>query len=490
MTHNKNFDGTFKILLVEDNLDHSKLMTVMLKKNLPEAQIKIARSGAECLKLVKIESFSIIILDYELPNMSGLDTLIQMNNLNVQAPVVFVTGKGDELIAVNAMKHGAYDYIIKDKGYMYILPKVIQKAIEKHELELKLSESERKFQSLFDSISDFISVQNNDLKILLANKVASKLSGCSPAELIHQKCYAKYFDRDAPCKNCPVLETFKTGKPAFAEISHNNEIYQIRSQPIFNRKNELRNVVEIGQVVTEQRKLVNQLIRSEKLATIGLLSAGIAHELRNPLNIIETARYFISDLYGEENPELREKLDIIKKNVSRASAIINDLVELSHKSSNSKRMIDINKIIDKILSLIGKQLISKNINVIRDYKEIPQISFNSESLNQVLLNIIVNAIQAMPTGGELIIRTELNDHSDVQIKVIDSGCGISADDMNHIFDPFFTTKEVGDGAGLGLYIAHSIMTREGAKIDVESEKGFGSTFILTLPINNQKTVEK
>lgn len=485
MSFNDYFNKELQILLVEDNIDHSRLMTVMMKKYLPNAHITIAKSGAECLELVTHESFHIIILDYELPMMSGLETLIEINKRKIQVPVVFVTGKGDELVAVNAMKQGAYDYIIKDKGYMYILPKVIQKAIEKHELEAKLSESERKYQSLFNSIRDFISVQDRDLNITLANKVATSLSGDTVENLINQKCYAKYFQRHAPCEKCPVLETFKTKQPASLEITHKNEIYNIRSHPIFDAKNELVNVIEIGHIVTGQRRFENQLIRSEKLATIGLLSAGIAHELRNPLNIIETARYFISDIYGAENPELQEKLDMIKKNVARASTIINDLLEFSHKSRNSSRSIDINSMIDKILSLICKQLISRDINVIRDYKEIPKVEFSFESLNQVLLNIIVNAIQAMPDGGDLSICTELNDQNEVWIKIRDTGCGISAENMNHIFDPFFTTKEVGDGSGLGLYIAHSIMTREGGKIDVESKEGAGSTFVLILPQKNE-----
>ncbi len=481
MCFNEYFINELQILLVEDNIDHARLMTIMLKKYLPNVHIMIASSGAECLELVKKNSFHLIILDYELPMMSGLDTLIEINKLNIQAPVVFVTGKGDELVAVNAMKHGAYDYIIKDKGYMYILPKVIQKAIEKHELEIKLSESERKYQSLFNSIRDLISVQDRNLTITLANKVAADLSGDTVENLIDQKCYKKYFQRNAPCENCPVLETYNTRQPAFLEITHKDEIYNIRSHPIFDRNNELMNVIEIGHIVTEQRKFENQLIRSEKLATIGLLSAGVAHELRNPLNIIETARYFISDIYGSENPELQDKLAMIKKNVARASTIINDLLEFSHKSRNSNRLIEINKTIDKILSLIGKQLISRDVNVIRDYQEIPKVAFSFESLTQVLLNIIVNAVQAMPGGGDLIIRTELSNQNEVQIRIRDSGCGISTEHINHIFDPFFTTKDVGDGSGLGLYIVHSIMSREGGKIDVESKEGAGSTFILMLP---------
>jgi len=382
------------------------------------------------------------------------------------------------------MKQGVYDYLLKDIGYMYVLPKVVQQALEKHILQRKLFESEKKYQSLFDSIRDFISVQDKDLTITLANKVAAEMSNTPITQLIGQKCYERYFHRLTPCENCPVLKTFQSRNPAYLEKGDGYEIYNIRSHPILGLNNELTYVVEIGQVVTEQRRLEKQLIQSDKLATIGLLSSGIAHEIRNPLNIIETARYYISDTFGTGNPELVDKLDIIHKNVMRASTIINNLLEFSRPSNDTKEIINVNQTIDKTLSLIGKELVSKNINLRKEYHEIPKIYFNLDALKQVLLNIIINAIQAMRNGGELTIKTTLNGNYKINIQIKDTGCGISEKNLPHIFSPFFTTKEVGEGTGLGLYISHAAIQREGGEILVESQENVGSEFTILIPINS------
>ncbi|MBN2009225.1 response regulator [candidate division KSB1 bacterium] len=483
MNNLQNFENERKrVLLVEDNIDHSRLMEIMMKKHQPDVDVIVARSGIECFQVLDKKHVDIIVLDYELPMMSGLEILTQIQERKLKAPVIVVTGKGDENIAVQAMKKGAHDYIVKDKGYMYVLPRVIIQTLEKYALQMKLFESERKYQTLFDSFKDVISVQDHDLTITLANDIAAQMSRTPVDKLVGEKCYEKYFDRTKPCEDCPVLKTFKTGQIHHLEKTHNKEIFSIRSHPIFDIHGKLINVIEVGQIITEQKRLEKQIIQSEKLATIGLLSSGIAHELRNPLNIIETARYFISDTYGDTVSGLNDKLEIIHKNVTRASTIINNLLEFSRQSDVEREAIDIHTLIDKTLSLIGKELVSKNIDLNKSYEKIPPVFFNLDSLKQVLLNIIINAIQAMPNGGILGIRTQQNKDNTVSVEIQDTGSGIAQKDLPHIFSPFFTTKEVGVGTGLGLYISHTIMQREGGEILVESEEGVGSTFIIKLPV--------
>ncbi len=480
-TVESNVDQKKRVLLVEDNVDHARLMEIMLKKHQPSIEVLFARSGMECFSVLEKARVDLIVLDYELPMMSGLEILEQIKERRVQAPVIVVTGKGDEVIAVQAMKSGAADYLVKDKGYMYVLPRLVLQTLEKYALQKRLFESERKYQTVFDSIQDFISVQDNELTITLANDVASKMSRVPLDKLCGKKCHEQYFNSQSPCDDCPVLKTFDTGQSHFLEKHFHGEIFAIRSHPIFDEHGRIINVIEIGQIITDQKLMEKQIIQSEKLATIGILSSGIAHELRNPLNIIETARYFIADTYGENVPGLVDKLEIIHKNVSRASTIINNLLEFSRQSEKAREQVDIHLLIDKTLSLIGKELVSKNIELKKVYRDIPYVLFNLDSLKQVLLNIIINAIQAMPNGGLLTIATEKQDESSVDVHITDTGNGISPDDLPHIFSPFFTTKEVGVGTGLGLYISHTLMQREGGKIQVESVVGEGTTFTINLP---------
>jgi two-component system, NtrC family, sensor kinase len=477
----KENDGK-RVLLVEDNIDHARLMEIMIKHYQPRIEVIVAQSGIDCFEILDRMNVDLIVLDYELPMMSGLEVLSQIKEKKVKVPVIIVTGKGDENIAVQAMKKGASDYIVKDKGYMYVLPRVIVQTMEKFALETKLFESERKYQTLFDSIQDFISVQDKDLNITLVNEIAARMSQTTSGQIIGSKCYAKFFNRETPCDECPVLQTFETGQIHYLEKNHNKDIYSIRSHPIFDLNGALVNVIEIGQIITEQKLLEKQIIQSEKLATIGVLSSGIAHELRNPLNIIETARYYIADTYSETVPGLSDKLEIIHKNVIRASSIINNLLEFSRRSDKEQEAIDIHTQIDKTLSLIGKELISKNIELKKMYNDVPTLYFNLDALKQVLLNIIINAVQAMPNGGVLTIQTICQPDNSVDIEIQDTGKGISTKDMPRIFSPFFTTKEVGIGTGLGLYISHTIMQREGGKIRVVSEEGTGSIFTINLPI--------
>lgn len=239
--------------------------------------------------------------------------------------------------------------------------------------------------------------------------------------------------------------------------------------------------------VTEQKRFEKQLIQSEKLATIGLLSSGVAHELRNPLNTIDTARYYLAGLPQLQDPQIKDKLDIIQKNVRRASSIINNLLEFSRYSEREREAIDINKLLDSTLILIGKELSTKNIKIVKRYQNLPMAFFNTDGLKQVFLNLIINAVQAMPSSGTLTIATARDNGKTILVEIADTGVGISKENMQHIFSPFFTTKAIGEGTGLGLYISHTIIERDGGKITVESEPGKGSTFCVQLPVDSKLT---
>ena len=166
------------------------------------------------------------------------------------------------------------------------------------------------------------------------------------------------------------------------------DVYDIRSYPIFNVNGELESIAVYSKNITEKKGLEKSLIQSEKLATIGLLASGIAHELRNPLNIIETARYYIDEFLPEKSNDIPAKLEIISKNVKRASKIINSLLEYSRHSEYEHESIDLEKLVSNTLSLIEKEFVVKNIDYIFEGKPNTVAYFNMDSLKQVLLNVI------------------------------------------------------------------------------------------------------
>jgi polar amino acid transport system substrate-binding protein len=217
------------------------------------------------------------------------------------------------------------------------------------------------------------------------------------------------------------------------------------------------------------------------MAAIGQLAAGIAHEIRNPLGIIMNALYDLSEIIQTDNPEVREDLQIAKDEIDRAQEIITNLLEFSRESSAETEAVNINDLLRRTLRLMHKYLQTNNVRVITSFGKVGTCTSNQNALRQVFLNLITNAVQAMPSGGELRLRTQRTPEKSVVVEFSDTGVGISASHLNSIFNPFFTTKEPGQGTGLGLSVVHSIIKRYQGNITVQSKPGAGTTFRIELP---------
>jgi PAS domain S-box-containing protein len=233
--------------------------------------------------------------------------------------------------------------------------------------------------------------------------------------------------------------------------------------------------------ISNYRRLESQLIQSEKMAAIGQLAAGIAHELRNPLAIVMNALYDLRLVVGDGNREVQDDLHIAEEEIGRAQAIIKNLLEFSRESGAELEALDVNELLTRTLQLMQKYLQDNGVHVVTSLGAIPPCLANQNAMRQILLNLITNAVQAMPQGGELALHTGLVGDNQIRLEVRDSGIGIPPERLQDIFNPFYTTKAPGQGTGLGLSVVHSILQRYKGAIRVASEVGVGTTFTIDLP---------
>lgn len=249
-------------------------------------------------------------------------------------------------------------------------------------------------------------------------------------------------------------------------------------------------VEEIARAREQKCFLDEQLIQSQKLAAIGELSAGIAHEINNPLAIIsqeiEWARYqFEGKSQDGTMDEVRDSLKEIAGQVERCREITHRLLDFARRRDPLIQAVDVNKLIEDMAKLVEKEASQKNIKIVRNYRnDLPRIFTDPPLLRQVVLNLLNNAAHAVGRDGTIEVATRAPGGGRIEFTVVDTGCGIAPENLGKIFDPFYTTKPPGKGTGLGLSICHGIIVRLGGRIDVESEPGRGARFAVSLPVKH------
>ncbi len=358
---------------------------------------------------------------------------------------------------------------------------------ERTKAEERVRHAAEEWRTTFDSITDAISIHDKDYKILRVNRAFADIVHMKPKQLIGKRCYEVVHGTKEPLPGCPHRQSLTTGKPATLEFyeSHLGRYLQQSTSPILNEKGEVVSTVHIARDITERKRMEEQLIMTDRLASIGELVSGIAHELNNPL----TSVIGFSQLLKEAgvSPDVKEDLDIISKEAERAAAIIRNLLTFARKHEPVKQQSHINSIIEDVLKLRAYEQKVNNIAVRKHLaRNLPEIMVDYFQMQQVFLNIIVNAEMAMLEAhnkGTLNISTRQVD-SIIRISIADDGPGISKENLNRIFDPFFTTKEVGKGTGLGLSICHGIVTAHGGSIYARSKPGIGAAFVVELPVNS------
>ena len=377
-------------------------------------------------------------------------------------------------------------------------------------------------QVLFEKMSsDFliqqsnaaIAVINTDFTVADANEVYLKMIGKSKAETLGQYCYAVYHGLNAPCSSarlamkCPMLETLKTGKSAHviqeSPNFKNQPVYSnIVTYPLKDPDGEICKIIEIWRDITEEitarwedraRELkadLNKMVQEDRMISLGKLVASCVHEINNPIQGLLTFSDLMREILKESYPtqanieKFKHYLSLMSEELERCGSIVSGLLSFSRESPLEYKSIDINEVLDAVIKLTRHKMALQNIELRTDLaKGIIIVRGDANRLQQTLLNLIFNAIEAMPEGGRLhIASAPVRDGKQIQIEIRDTGCGIPDADMDHIFDPFFTTKGEGEGTGLGLSIVYGVTKNHGGRIRVKSEEGKGTVFTLIFPI--------
>jgi len=288
------------------------------------------------------------------------------------------------------------------------------------------------------------------------------------------------------CPDCHVSAEYTRAKDSIDTVILSNlfgqrdKHFQITTAPVKGVNGEIHGYIRLIQDVTEIKKMEEQIIHSEKLASIGRLAAGIAHEIGNPLTSIFSFVQILREM--EDDDFKKESLETIYFHINRISEILKQLSGFSKMPAGEPKECYINEIIETSINLIQYDKKAKTISIIKELSpSLPVVTIDGNQLSQVFVNLTLNAIDAMPDGGKLTVRSMLRG-SDIIVQFEDTGTGIPREDLLKIFDPFYTTKE--KGTGLGLAVSYNIIKKMSGTLTVESEAGKGSLFTITIPINN------
>ncbi|MCK4765943.1 MAG: response regulator [Candidatus Aminicenantes bacterium] len=488
----------YTVLVTEDDLGLQRL----IRKRLARDGYKTAQaaSGQEAIDHLEKEKTALLLLDFRLGDMTGKEVIAKLAGKGQTVPFIIMTGHGDERTAVEMMKLGARDYLVKDEGFLEILPQVLEKVINQLSMEEKLTqarkalrESEKRFRLIFNSGTDAIFLydapEGKPGHFLEVNEMAFKRLGYTREELLemtpgdiedpkHETEPSAQAGETVEKKN-QLYETAhitKGGKKIPVEI--NSHLIDFGGEPAF---------LSISRDITERKQLEEQLRHAQKMEAIGKLAGGVAHDFNNLLTTINGYAELLLLKLGTESP-FRDGVKKIKRAGEKAASLTQQLLTFSSKQVLQSRRLDMNGLLLGIEKTL-KQILGDDVNlVLEPGADLMAVKADHDQVEQIIINLSVNSCDAMPDGGTLTIKTEnkvideyysslLHDAKPghfVCLSICDSGSGMDDKTLQYIFEPFYSTKKV--GTGLGLSVVYGIVKQHEGWINVYSKPGRGTIF--------------
>jgi PAS domain S-box-containing protein len=512
MNINKNvvddkIDESLSILVVEDDDGLRRLIQKRLERK--NFKVETIETGEDALARLMSDPDVLLLLDYKLPDMTGRELIENLVGNGYSVPFVVITGHGDERIAVEMMKLGARDYIVKDQALLEMLPQVMEQIHTQIITKKKLSqvkkalhESEERFRMLFNRGTDAIFVQ--EIKngkfgnFIEVNEIACQRLGYTREELLRMsmKNVEIPVNTNTRKKSTTLSNNGTPGKQyhlyeAIQVTKHGKQICVENNAHFIDLEGKSA-ILCISRDITQRKQLEEQLRQAQKMEAIGKLAGGIAHDFNNLLTAIMGYTELILVKMEPDN-EHRENLEEIRHAGKRASSLTHQLLAFSRKQVLKPKILNLNQVV-KGMERMLERIIGEDIHLNSKLdSQLDKIKADTGQMEQIILNLTVNAVDAMPNGGTLTIKTQnktiphntgnLSTDSRpgnfINLSFHDSGEGIDKKVIPQIFEPFFTTKA--NGTGLGLSVVYGIVKQHNGWINVHSEPGGGTTFSIYFP---------
>lgn len=491
-----------KILVVEDELIAAEDLRITLT-NLGYKVSSMVSSGRKAIKEIEEKRPDLILMDIKLKgDMDGVEASKQIRS-RFNIPIIYITALSDNDALQRAKTTEPFGYIHKpiEENELHT---TIEMALYRHKMERKLKESEERYRTLFEDSRDALYITTREGKLVNINQSMLDLSGYTREEMLGMDIHKKYvnhadrtdfqeqIEKKGFVRDFEVKLLTKDGKEMDCLITA--AVRRDHDGGILGYQGSIRDITERKKAEQDKEMLHAQLIHSEKMAGIGTLASGIAHEFNNLFQIIKGHMEFAQKTKRSE--DIEEASDIVIHNTDRGAKIIKDLLSFAREEPSEKVLCDIAEPIESVLLLTEEHFKKNNINIVRKYKKTPTVDVNKAEMHQVFLNMVTNARDAMlPEGGKLEISIKQVGEN-VEVGFTDTGKGIEKEDLGKLFEPFYTTKgaigndDILQGTGLGLSVSYGIVKRHGGMIEVLSKAGKGSIFTIKLPAKEKKAEEK
>jgi PAS domain S-box-containing protein len=494
-----------KILVVDDEESIRTLMRMNLE--LEGYNTFVAEDGPQALDIFEKQQPEVVLLDVRLPGMDGIEVLSQMKRLSPDTEVIIITGHGDMEMAVECLRKQASNFLTKPVSDD-LLTLAVKGAEEKIALKNKIKQYTRNLETLvreanvdlerayqfreniIENSPDAIVCIRKGGEIIIFNSAAERLLGYKKHEVIGKMNIVNVYPPGGAKEIMKGLRSDGFGGPGILQKREvlvksktGEEIPVYISAAILYEDGKETGSVGIFTDLRERKELERQLLRSEKLSSLGKLSAGIAHEINQPLTGVLTFAHLLAKKFKDDEETLRD-IEVIVRETMRIRGIVQGILDFAREVPLQKEPVKIDEVLERTLRIVVHQQRFFGIVLKKEYDpDVPEIVVDSNLMEQVFMNIILNALDAMAGSGTLTIQIRgTGGHVDVSFR--DTGTGMSEDVIDKIFDPFFTTKDSteGMGMGLGLAVSYGIVKNHNGDILVSSKIGEGSAFTVRLPI--------